>query len=201
MIEVLIPEVGFEKIRDRIASILIAEFTNQVDEFSNTNCRNVNFFCERLTPMDKTEADFINISLFKGDFSNKDVEYVDGTYQYVIDIVTNAKSVADQGGDVTANFRLQKLMGIVRYILEHPDYTTLSFERPFINHTMLSKFQIYKPEPGMDAMNTAIGQAIFTVRCGELTTPAAGVTITQNTSTVKLNLTEQGFQYQFEEEL
>lgn len=198
MIEVKIPEVGFEKIRDRIASILIAEFKNQVDEFSNTNCSNVNFFAERLTPMDKTEADFINISLFKGDYSNKDVEYVDGTYQYVIDIVTNAKSVQGQGGDVTANFRLQKLIGIVRYILEHPDYTTLSFERPFILFTLLSKFQIYKPEPGLDAVNTAIGQAVFMVRCGEVTTPRDGNVIEDNDTTVTLGITNQGFQYKFE---
>lgn len=198
LIEVEIPEVGFERIRDKIASILIAEFQNQVNEFNNTNCKDVNFFAERLTAMDKVEADFINISLFKGDYSNKDVAYVDGTYQYTIDIVTGAKNTATDAGDKLANFRLQKLMGIVRYILEHPNYATLEFDRPFILHTELSKFQVYKTEKGIDAMNNAVGQMIFTVRCGEETTPNDGNVIQNNDTVVKLELTELGYQYKFE---
>lgn len=198
-IDSLIPEVGFELIRDRIMEILMFEFQNQSFNYNNTNCDNVNFFAERLTAMDKVEADYINISLFKGDYSNKDVAYVDGVYQYTIDIITNAKNTPDNAGDKLANFRLQKLIGIVRYILEHPNYATLLFDRPFILHTELSKFQIYKAEKGIDSMNNAIGQMIFTVRCGEETTPNDGNVIENNYTVVKLDLTEMGFQYKFEE--
>lgn len=198
MIPVLIPEVGFEKIRDRIALILMQEFENQVYEFSNENCDGVNFFAERTAPMDKTESPYINISTFKGDYSNKDVEFVDGTYQYVIDVCCGSKKIGNTPADQAANFKVQKLIGIVRYILEHPDYTTLLFDRPFIEHTMLTKFQIYRPEMApdkADSFSFAIGQAIFSVRCGEVTTPGEG-NVTEGQDTVAMiGLTGKGFQY------
>ncbi len=199
MIQVPIPTQGFERIRDRIMTILLTEFNNQVVSFYNTDCEGVKFFAERLVTMDKTEADYINISLLKGDYSNKDVDYVDGTYQYVLEIVTNAKN-EKQGneiirGDKLANFRLQRLMGIVRYILEASMYAKLNFESPFIMHTELSKFQIYKPEPGQDGVNNAFAQAVFTVRAAEVTDALEAPYVAGSMTNVQLELTENGYMY------
>jgi hypothetical protein len=198
MIDVKIPTQGFELIRDQISSVLMNEFQNQVNVFENVNCMGVNFFAERNTPMDKTEQDFINISLFKGDYSNKEPDYVDGVYQYMIDVVTGGKARPGKSGDTLSNFRLQKIIGTIRYILESSVYNTLLFEPPFIAHTELSKFQIYKPDSTAgDAANIAIGQAVFTVRCGEFTEALTKNLIEGSDTSVFLELTNKGYQYAF----
>jgi hypothetical protein len=174
------------------------EFANQLARYDNEHCRGVKFYAEKTTPIAATDTAVIIVSLWKADYSNKDVDYVDGVYRYVIDIVTNAKSTTDERGDALAAYRLQKLMGLVRYILEHSLYCTLSFSAPFILHTEVEKFQILKfdkEDAPADTSNTSQGQIIFLVRCGETTTPIDGTLLGESLTEVRLDETDEGYEY------
>lgn len=196
-IDHLIPDQGFEKIRDQISAILICEFKNQSDKLKNPHTGNVKFFASRIVPITSAEESVINISLWKGEYSNKDVDYRDGTYRFAIDIITNAKTKGDKPGDTLAAIKMEKLTGIVTYILEHSVNETLQFERPFILHTELTMFQVikYDNDGHADVSGSAQSQAIFTVRCGEYTTPPAGNVVKGTITDVRLEQTTNGYQY------
>lgn len=200
MLDTIIPKQGFELIRDQILAILMTEFKNQINQFNNQECVGVNFFAERSVPMDKSEQDFVNVSLFKGDYGNQEQDYVEGTYQFLIEIVAGGKSRVNEAADKMAHFRVQKLTGIIRYILQSSYYKTLAIDPPFILHTELSKIQIYKPTPGSDVTNMSVGQSIFTVRCGETTNAIRGLLVGGADTSVRIDLTNKGYRYAFIEE-
>lgn len=193
-----IPVQNFEIVRDRIATILKSELVNQVAAFYNTKCDKIKIFADRTVPIGKEESAVIIISVFKGD---PDIQFVGQQrfdYQYLIRIMTNSPTTAVKRGDELSGIRLQQIIGIARYILMHPIYLTLGFEPGFIEHTEFSTFQIYIPETETDATADAEAQAIFKVRCPESAILDEKPVITQNTTNVKLALTDLGFEYQFE---
>lgn len=199
-IDHIIPQSNWERIRDKIAYILKRSFADQVYYFQNEVCREVTFWAERTTPISAGESAIIVINTFKTNYDNKSVGSSHGTYLFVIDFMANRSSVASEAGDKLASHRIQKLIRTVRYILEHQLYITLSFIPPDagIEHTEVTSWQIYRDEriqAPSDAMNTAIGQMIFTVRCEETTTPNGGVLLGQSNTDVKIEETENGFQY------
>src|ERR1051325_11697528 len=166
MISVEIPIQGHELIRDRAALILLNELNNQVVRFYNTKCEGIIIFAERIIPVDRSEKDVISLNSWKGEYSNKDINYVDGEYKMVISFTTNSKTKGGIPGDTIAGKRLTELIGIVRYILEDNLYQTLLFDPPFILHTEVSGFNINRFDE-VDAVTTAEAQLIFTVRAGE----------------------------------
>lgn len=197
MIPVEIPIQGNERIRDRVALILLNELNNQVVQFYNTKCEHINIFAERIIPVDRVEKDVISINTWKGEYSNKDVNYVEGEYKLVISFTTNSKSKGGIPGDTLAGKRLTELIGIVRYILEDDIYKTLLFGRPFIIHTEVSGFNINRFDE-TDAVTTAEGQLIFTARAGETNMPPDGKIVTGHLTQVKIDITDKGMQYVFE---
>jgi hypothetical protein len=197
MIETLIPEQAVERIRDQIANVLKCEFENQANKLRNEHCNGVKFFAERRVPIAASEKAIVVISTWKGKYGNKNSDYAEGTYSFVLDVVANCSSKGNQAGDTLANFRVVKMYGIVRYILEHSNYETLGFERPFILHTELSEFQVLKFEEDgrSESGGVAQAQAVFVVRCGESTQPNAGKLAAGNDTEVKLEETELGYEY------
>lgn len=199
-IDHIIPQSNWERIRDQIVYILQRSFTDQVYYFQNEVCREVTFWAERMTPISEGEAAIIIINTFKGAYDNKSIGSTHGTYTYVIDFMANRSTVAVQPGDKLASHRLQKLMRTVRYILEHQLYITLGFTAPDagIEHTEVTGWQIYKDDRATapsDAMNTAVGQILFTVRCEETTIPNGGILLERSETTVSIEETDNGFQY------
>lgn len=195
LLDHIIPEANFEKIRDQIFAVLYDEFQNQVYNFSNNSCREITWWAERTRPLDKAESGAIIISTFKGDYENKSQGSTHGTYQYVIDFLANQPNKEGNDGDKLSSIEMQKMIRNVRYILEHPNYRTLGFTDAFIEHTEVSGFQIYKDERPGDAMNNAIGQILFRVRCEEPGTPNRGRLIASSLTDVRIEETANGFQY------
>lgn len=201
-IDHIIPSARWEIIRDAILAVLLQEFTDQVYYFQNTVCSGVTFWAERTTPIDKTENAIIVINTFKAAYDTKDVTSTHGLYTFVIDFMTNAKasgSGPDNAGDKAASLKMQRIMRTVRYILEHPNYATLGLGLSAgIEHTEVTSFQIYRDERATapsDAMNSAIGQIIFQVRCEETVTPNSALLVGGSDTVAMIELTDRGFQY------
>jgi hypothetical protein len=155
----------------------------------------VQFFLERTVPMDKTETCFVNISLLKADYSNKEQGYSDGEYQFLIEVTAASRATYNSRGDSLSAIRVQKVTGIIRYILEYSGYKTLGFTPPFILHTELDKFQMFKMEGNTDASNICQSQMVFKVLCGEVTMDEPSGTFNLNETTAKIELTEKGYLY------
>jgi len=193
-ITTIIPSQNFELVRDRIGAIIHLELSNQKVLTGNDDLEGV-VWVERGMPFDKTELTAINISLATGSYSNKSQGNVSGVYQFFVDVYTNAKTTDAQGGDITATFKLQKLLGVIRAILENPIYKTLDFTTPFIERTYVSDINI-RAVGKDDDMNTAMGRMTFTVQCVETTSLLVVNTIAGWDTTVKLGQSDKGYFYQ-----
>lgn len=195
LIDHIIPQSRLEVIPAAIYSILNSEFENQVYQFNNTNCSGVRFFSERSVPLDKTESVAIVIQSFKGDYEGKDqISTHARPYIYVIDVMTNAKSTQSKAGYQSSHERLLNVVAMIRYILEHPNYNTLSGVYG-IEHTEVKGFQVYKDEKSGDDSDTAMGQIMFYVYCEESETANSFPYIAGSDTAVYLELTAQGYQY------
>lgn len=179
------PTQNFELILDRIGEIL-------VDELSNQSVNPV-VFKERIIPFDKTDLEAVNVALAQGDFTSKTVVDRDGEYQYNIDCYVSSKSSTTDRADKLANLKLQKLMGVVGYILSASQYISLLFPKPFIKHTMVRSMRFADTGNNHDAITTVMGRIEFMVHANENSAIVSGVDFVENITTVKLNETNKGY--------
>jgi len=192
-IETIIQPQNFEIIRDRIGAVLYTEIKNQL-QLSNNNILQCDVFVERNTPVDKVEVPTIIISLASGNYDSKNQSSVRGTYEFFVDVYTSAISNNAADGAVRAAFSLQRILGICRYILEHPAYKTLDFANPLISHTSVKSFNIRQQQEN-DAMNTAMGRLAFTVVANEDNGFQCACDLADYYSSVKIDTSNQGFVY------
>jgi hypothetical protein len=183
---------NFELVRDRIATILYDEIDNQFQLSYDAFLDRVEVLVETKTPIDKVAIPTVNVSVLKGDYDNKNQGSVDGSYQYAIDVYTNAKKTAQQPGDFIANMRLQKLLGLCRYILEDPFYNRLGYQPGFVMRTMVSDFNI-AAGGGDDTNNTAMGRIIFSVMLNENNSLKTPELIDSYQTQVKIENTNKGY--------
>jgi len=187
----IIPTQAHELIRDRIGAILAVEIAAQVTADGDYDM-DANVYVERTKPFDKTEVlPAINVSLARASYDSQHMGSTKVTATYNIDVYTSAKTRADEVGDVRAAFKLQKLLGWCRFILEHPVYKTLDFAAPFIQRRSCREVNIAGPNPE-DGTNQAMGRLSFTVEATETAGLLATIALTENYTTVKLSLTEKG---------
>jgi hypothetical protein len=139
----------------------------------------------------------INIMRATGDYSNQDLTATDGTYTFYIDAYYAAKSTGagvDQIGDYLAMTKLERLIGLVRVILENEQYQTLGFARPFVMNRRVVSDMIEQLNSD-DATNTAHGRVVFSVRAGcksPLSIPSQMLDLTTN---VTIETGPEGYQY------
>ncbi len=193
-IPAVIPPASFELIRDRILQILLIEFENQY-LLTYDDALYLGVYIERSTPLDKTELNAIVISLFDGDYSNKNQGYVDGIYTFNIDCFSSAKSSQGISGDTLAMKDLQKIMRVVRAVLENPVYKTLNFTPGGINKTYISKISI-GPSNKEDALNTSWGRLIFNVIAPETTSLITPALIGGYDTRIKIDNSGRGYFYE-----
>lgn len=162
----IIPAQSFEVVRDRIAEILIDEFTNQ-HTLTNDESIDINVFVERSVAFNHTELPAINISVARGQYDNKSAPNSPGTYIYNIDCHHYANSTEENEGDSLASVRMQRLLGICRAVLENPAYNKLGFTPPFVSRVYISGLDIAQPQTH-DTINVAMGRITLTVIVNEI---------------------------------
>lgn len=189
-----IPSANFELVRDKIAEILTLELANQ---YALTGDPDINaaIYKERSIDVDLSEAPAINVCFSTGNYDNKDSRQVDGTYFYNIDFYANAATEDSDRGDELAMAKTQRLMAIVRYILEHPSYRTLGFARPSLSHTSVQSLGIVEPQDNNDATHPAFGRIVYKVRVPETVSLSAATNIGTSLTEATLYETDKGYRY------
>lgn len=190
----IIPPQAFEIIRDRIGSILADELLNQSVLDANNPEIKATVWVERFVPFSHTEMPACNVMLSRGQLDGHSAIRTDGTYTYFIDFYTKAVTTAALQGDTVAIFRLHKLIGMARAILENPRYKTLGFVPPFIMFRRAGEITI--ADPGQqDAISSVMGRLVFNVKVTENTELIAPAIIAGYNTSVKLHETDLGYFY------
>ncbi len=188
-----IPLQGYELIRERIAEILIDELGNQVI-LSYAPYLDADVFIESVNPEDKEHLPVVNISLAHLEWSNQNQGSKDGTYTYHIDCYTNSATTDDNTGDYLANAQLQRILGVIRAILENQLYCTLGFQRPFIQRVYCSEMN-FANKAKNDALNSMMGRLSFIVVATETTPGIIPSLIAGYDTEVKIDDTNKGYYY------
>ena len=161
----LIDTSSFELIRDRIAQVILDEYANQYS-LDNTlpNITEVNL--ERFVNFDKHELPAINVYFMGGPIQKENIKKQVAEYKYAVDCYANAKSTDSERADKLARVKVQKILRIVRAVLDDQYYKTLLFPSPFVIRTNVDEI-IMNLNKDEDSKNTAIGRIVFTVEAYE----------------------------------
>lgn len=192
-IKKIIPPQYFEVIRNRIAEILADELDNQFLLTYDTDFE-VDVYIERFVPFDHTDTPAVNVSFSGGSYDNQTAIDVDGSYSYFIDVFTKADTTNDDRGDKLAMFKLHKLLGVCRAIIQNPIYKTLGFEPPFLMSRQISNISIAQPKDS-EALSVVMGRLILSIVAPEDTQLLTAKLIKGFDTQVKLSLTDKGYIY------
>lgn len=195
-IQIPIPRRAFERVRDRIADILIEEMEYQVTSGYNVDI-DAGVYVERFTPFKETELPAINVCLGNGNFANKKPPAADGSYSFFIDAYANSESEEEQGGDSLAAILVQKILGVCHYILSDPIYRTLGYPAPSISSVTCSSIQMIdaKMLQRQDAMNSTMGRLQVDVVVSETNALLEGRLLEGYDTQIKIGTGDTGYAY------
>jgi hypothetical protein len=165
LIQNLIPAQAYQIILARIVEILIEEVENQQD-LAGADFAVRTFSPERSTPYEAKDLPAINVQLAEGNYPTKDVTQADGVYEYYIDVWTSAKSTTEDRGDKLATYLAHRIAGVVRAILENPQYRTLATTAGYIRRTKVDSIKMIRIDPN-DLQNMCMARITFIVEAPE----------------------------------
>ncbi len=212
--EILGPS-SFELIRDRTAAILADELGNQAvlqaqavtpDQDLIEQLTRLKIVTERFRPFNESDYPALDVFLFQDEFDNKSQQSVRGTIQLYLDLYTDGERKAidreSDAGDQLSAKRAQRIVGLIRTILEHPAYNTLDFDvtagEVIIQRTLVSAVKRTEEENTRDGLNVMMYRVIFEVVASETTNALDGLPLALATTDVKIDETDLGYQYIFD---
>jgi len=204
LIDGIIGNQNYELIRNRIGEILYTNIRNQ-EILTNTSIINA-VDLERFVTYDETDMPVINVVLSSGTYDNKQQQQVDGEYKFFIAAYASEKTLGADRGDKRAAFKLHKILGLCRAILENPIYKRLDFPTPTsttgnIKSTRVGGIYIPKVEDIDDAKNAVMGYLEFYVKVPEGVILLEPIPIALSTTEVKLYLTDKGYRWGSSDEI
>lgn len=197
LIEEIIPEQGFEIVGNKIGTIIFEELSKQKELQPLRITEELNVFSESSVPESITENLTINVlfdSANYGSISEKDAQ---GKTNFFIDVYTTGVETDGVPGDVDSAKRLHKFLGLCRYILQSSKYKILGFPAGLIGGTYVESIETLPPAQKQDSAFTRFGRITFGVKIQENQKLWEGVLLSQSDSNIKLQLTEQGYKYNY----
>jgi len=199
IINLPIPTANFEWIRDRIGYILAEEFGYQYTLTAN-EALNATIWVERTTPFDKTELPAINVQLMKSEYDQRDQKQVQSENKFLITIYAKATSTESEEGSLISLLNVQKMMRMVRAIIQHPGYRTLYADgtNPLSVRSINFTSQVMPDEKYIaDSTNTRMSFLELVVSSIERVELANGLPCLSVGTLVKVNETELGYRYEY----
>jgi len=189
----IIQEQGFEKVRDSIGAILTTELLNQktLQGFSE----DINVYVGRSTPFQQDEQIMVNVLLDSSNYGSINEHDAMGNTSYYIDVFTSGKANMNSIGGYQSSQLRDKFIGMCRAILQSTKYKTLSLPNGIISGTYCENFEVFDSTNAQDSSFTSMARLNFSVRILENQEVWQGVTIANSFTSVKLGLTEKGYQY------
>lgn len=197
-IPTIISAQSFELVRDRTAEILADEIANQFALGAEEALNLKAVALERTVPYDRNELPAVNVNLQRTTQQEHIAVNTDESVIINIDCYQSAKGNDLVRGDVLAKLKLHRLMGVARAILENPRYKTLGFAPGFIMNRKCISMD-FAPVDNQDALSVSMGRISFSVRVPENTELIQPVVAAGFDTELKLELTDNGYQYTINE--
>jgi hypothetical protein len=199
IISELIPQQGFEIVRDMIGAILKIEIENQKtlsnQQTPNSFQEDVRIFQERLSPIGESDEVVINVQLSSANYSGLTRKDTQGATIFFVDIYTTGKETDDKSGDIVSSSRLHKFLGLCRYIISHTEYKTLTLQPGVIAGVTVDGFNILEPSLKEDALFFRMGRLTISYKIQENQSMPLGNPLTASGTTVRLEETNLGYEY------
>lgn len=199
IISELIPQQGFEIVRDMIGAILKIEIENQktLSNQQNPNSfqEDVRIFQERLSPIGESDEVVINVQLSSANYSGLTRKDTQGATIFFVDIYTTGKETDDTSGDIISSSRLHKFLGLCRYIISHTEYKTLTLQPGVIAGVTVDGFNILEPSLKEDSLFFRMGRLTISYKIQENQSMPLGNPLTASGTTVRLQETNLGYEY------
>jgi len=162
----IIPESAYELVRDQVVAIIVAEFSRQrtlatgalrdwYDSFFDAD--GLKIFVERGTPFDSSELNAINVYFGSENMGSGTVLAVDGSVKIAVDVVGASCGSRAMRGDERSARIVQRVAGVIRRILMHPQYVVLGMVGT-VHGRKVSAISMGEP--------SALKDAEFTIGCG-----------------------------------
>lgn len=180
----------YEVIRDRIAEIIVDEIEGQKALGNNIGLKYL--YLENHIPVSHTSLPCIVISTSKGTYKNKSQISIDGNYDFYIDIIAKKKATTNENGDKLSAVYVQKVVGMIRTILESPVYNTLGFTKPFSCRSIISGIE-FGTIKDVDEENVQLGRLTFNIDVPESMKFVDPVLIYEYVTSVKLGESNSGY--------
>jgi hypothetical protein len=190
-IENEIPEQNFELIRDQVALIIGTELANQ-NIINPDPLLTAGIWVERFIPYDKQELPAIKVYFNNSSYNQNIPINSKGECKIVVEVTVSAINTSASKGDIAASKNCQKLIGKIRYILEHTLYLKLALPNGVIAGTEVTDIAMGVPSD-QDGLHTIAGNLILNVRYSEQNGQTTPVTGEHWSTSVKLDETERGY--------
>ena len=187
-----ITENNFELIRDKIATILKEELSNQANIQSDPDL-DPDIYVERFTPVDKEEEKVLVVTVDRWNGDNETtITQKLGTI-FNIDIYTFSEGDENNEGYYYSSKKMERLAGLIRHILEHPEYIHLDFSSKFIYRTSVFTFLADDGGRNEDGLSSRMGLIQFRVEHEEQQTPKAPIALAGSDTVFTIEETEKGY--------
>jgi len=187
----VIPRQNFEILGERIAAIIAVEFAEQFNLTQNP-LFNAGVWLERFTAFDKTEMPAINVSFRRADNQSQTPEASAYLYGFDISVFIRSKANAAERGDVKTKLNVNKLIGVIRYILANPNYENLGFDNRFIFSKRIADFETIPPNE-QEGIFAGFGNVNFEILAEELNGNIEPTPGEMFNTQIKINETDKGF--------
>jgi len=168
VIDHIIPKQNFEKIIDQIVLVLSEELANQHILAPNPLFE-ASIYKGRFRPIDKTEIPAIVVYLSGGTEENSNADTTTYRYTYNIEVYTSSKDTNTDRGDTKSSVDCEKLIGVIRYILEDAHYyQTLGVEdRNIVSGSKIESINTIGQQVQGDGINMKAMQIVLGVTSWE----------------------------------
>lgn len=196
-----IPKQNFEVIRDLIGCILKEEIQNQIDIRNDEELDSftdvVDVYSERIEPIGQSDEVVINVQLASANYTEQNRVDIKGNTTFFIDIYTTGKESANTPGSLVSSNRLHNAIGWVRFILSHSEYRRLTTVPGIVGGSIVESFNILEPSLKEDSLFFRMARITYSIRLQERQDINIGKLLETNFTNIKLNLTEKGYKYEF----
>lgn len=200
MISNTVSQQNYEVITDAIGSILVSELESQSkkddnDLDSKIILSNTTVWKERIVPFSQGEQFIVSVIWLGADYNEKTASQVNGVNTFLLDCYGSARTNENGKGDQLGAVRTKRLVGVIRSILEHPNYRNLGLEKNIIGSSMIKSIRRTQLEGQDESAGVSMYRITMEIDSLEVSGYNEPIPLAQNRTSVVLEETDKGYQY------
>lgn len=181
-ITVPILEGSYEVVSAQVALILSAELANQVALQPTVDLEFSNVFYLRAVPVNLSEGTVVNVMYAQSNYESQTQRDTKSDISVLIDVYSRVyQGVGDsQTNDQLSRLKCNRLLEIIRAILESNEYKRLGFEdKRFIERVHVQSVQVEDPANRKDESGAVMGRLNLSVKANDGQVPQGSIDLNE----------------------